>query len=474
MRLGLSQNVRMEQRLVQSPQMIQAMQILQLSSLDLEARVAEELIENPFLEVKEPSDADETEARDDQEADATDLEGMLDMLERYERDFGDGPVRISREDVDRKFEAMQNTPATYHSLGEALLEQATLTDLDERQHGIAEYIVYSLDHRGYLTEPLESLAESCEIEGVTVDELETVLGVLRDATHPALGACDLSECLLLQIDAGSLADLDTPLVRTLITDHIEDIIANRLPRIARATGHSLEEVKHAIEALRTLDPVPGREYGELPAETIHPDVVVEEVDGRFEVRLTREGVPELTISPTYRRLLRQTQRGDAVRKWIKQRLENARWFIDAVEQRQSSLLRISRAIFDRQQEFLRRGVKGLAPLRMIEIAEATGVHISTVSRAVAGKYAQTPKGILPLRFFFSGGTAKASGGMASQASIKQRIKELVEKEDPKAPLSDDRLADILRERDGISIARRTITKYRKALAIPASGQRRKF
>ena len=173
MRLGLSQNVRMEQRLVQSPQMIQAMQILQLSSLDLEARVAEELIENPFLEVKEPGEGEEAETRED-DGDATDLEGMLDVLERYERDFGDGPVRISREDVDRKFEAMQNTPATYHSLGEALLEHATLTDLDERQRGMAEYIVYSLDHRGYLTEPLESLVEACEIEGVTEQELETV------------------------------------------------------------------------------------------------------------------------------------------------------------------------------------------------------------------------------------------------------------------------------------------------------------
>ena len=475
MRLGLSQTTRMEQRLVQSPQMIQAMQILQLSALDLEERVAEELIENPFLEVdEERTETEEGTSPDELEGEASAFEGMLEMLEHYERDFGDGRVRISREDVDRKFEAMQNTPATYHSLGDALLQQVALTDFDGRQREIAEYLVYSLDHRGYLPESLEDLAATCPIEAVSAGELDVVLLALRDATHSALGARDLQQCLLLQIDAGALAELDTPLVRTLISDHIEDIVANRLPRIARTTGHSIDEVKHAIEAMRTLDPVPGREYGESPAETIHPDVVVEELDGRFEVRLTREGLPELTISATYRKLLRQTSRGDAVRKWIKQRLEKARWFIDAVEQRQSSLLRISKAIFERQEEFLRRGVKGLQPLRMIEIAGVVGVHISTVSRAVAGKYAQTPKGILPLRFFFSGGTAKASGGMASQASIKQRIKELVEKEDPTAPLSDDRLADILRERDGISIARRTITKYRKTLAIPASSQRRQF
>ena len=204
-------------------------------------------------------------------------------------------------------------------------------------------------------------------------------------------------------------------------------------------------------------------------------MVVDEVDGEYEVRLTREGVPELTISATYRKILRQTKRGDSVRKWIKQRLESARWFIDALEQRQSTLLRIAKAVFARQEEFLQRGVKSLAPLRMMEIAEETHVHISTVSRAVAGKYVQTPHGILPLRFFFSGGTAKASGGMASQASIKQRIKELDGAgglPTRRSPTTGWRSSS--RRRDGISIARRTVTKYRKALAIPASSQRRQF
>jgi RNA polymerase sigma-54 factor len=268
--------------------------------------------------------------------------------------------------------------------------------------------------------------------------------------------------------------LDTPLLRTLITDHLEDITTNRLPHVARATGHSLDDIKHAIETLRTLDPNPGRDYGESPAETIHPDVVVEEFDGRFDVRLTRGGVPDLTVSPGYRELLKRAGNGEGVKKWIKQRLESARWFIEAVHQRQNTLLRIATAVFERQEPFLDKGVKALVPLRMLEIADVAGVHISTVSRAVAGKYAQTPHGILPLRFFFSGGTAKASGGMASQASIKQRIKELVEKEDPKEPYSDDKLAELLKERDGISIARRTITKYRKALEIPSSNQRRVF
>ncbi len=476
-RVGLSQNVRMEQRLVQSPQMIQAMQILQLSAMDLQERVEQELLENPFLEEAEgtqgedgPEENAEPAERRDEEPTA--LDGIIEIFERYERDFGEGTrQRTGGEDVDRKLEAMQNTPATYHSIGDSILEQIALIELDDRQHDIAEFLVYSLDPRGYLIEPLADLLPSCEVRGVTVEELQEVLEKLRHATHPGLGARDLRECLLLQLGP---YDVQNPLVRTLIESHLEDITTNRIPRIARTTGHSIEEINQAIEEMRTLDPIPGREYGQSSAETIHPDVIVEEVDGKFEVRLTREGVPHLLVSPSHTRLLREAAKGDGVRKWIKQRLESARWFIDALEQRQSTLLRISIAIFERQQEFLNRGIKGLQPLRMIEIAEVSGVHISTVSRAVAGKYIQTPHGILALRSFFSGGTAKATGGMASQASIKQRIKELVDKEDAHTPLSDDRLADMLKEKDGISIARRTVTKYRKALAIPSSSQRRQF
>ena len=456
---------------MQSPQMIQAMQILQLSALELEERVEQELTENPFLEVKEPGAAEEAEKASGAEDSGPSIETMLADLERYERD---APPRNkpSGEDSDKKLEAMNNTPSSYHSLGDALLDQIALVEFDERQRQIAEYLVYSLDHRGYLTESFEKIIESSDIPGLTASELNTVLADLRVATHPALGSRDLKECLLLQLEP---MGLDTPFLRTLIENHLEDITTNRLPHVARVTGHTLEDIKQAIETIRMLDPNPGRDYGESPAETIHPDVVVEEIDGKYEVRLTRQGVPDLTVSPAYRELMRRTaQGGEAVRKWVKQRLESARWFIEAVHQRQNTLLRIATAVFERQKGFLDRGVKSMTPLRMLEIADATGVHISTVSRAVAGKYAQTPHGILPLRFFFSGGTAKAGGEMTSQASVKQRIKELVEKEDPKDPLSDDKLADLLEEKEGIRIARRTITKYRKALDIPSSTQRRVF
>lgn len=470
MRLGLHQSARMEQRLVQSPQMIQAMQILQLSGLDLLDRIEQELIENPFLEVSETSE--EPAPPEERPGEMSGVENMLEVLERYERDFGDGSRRASYdEDGDRKLEALRNTPEGPKSLAEALIEQLALLELDLRQRRLAEYLIWSLDHRGWLDTPLEEIAAACGEVDVSVAELEQVLAALRLAIHPALGARDLRECLLLQLASH---DLDMPLVRTLIENHLEDITTNRLPRIAKATGRSIEEIKHGLEAIRALDPYPGWEYGTTEASAIVPDVLVEEQDGRFEVRALRQRVPELALNPSYKKLLREAVAGDGVQEWVKKRIESARWFIDAIQQRQSTLERIATRIFEHQEEFLRKGVKALVPLRMQEVADEVGVHISTVSRAVSGKYAETPRGIYALKYFFTGGTKKETGGVESQAAIKQRIRELVDGEDHQNPLSDDQIAALLEERDSIRIARRTVTKYRKALSIPSSGQRRQF
>ncbi len=464
----------MEQRLLQSPQMIQAMQILQLSTLDLQARIEQELLENPLLERKDVLEGGAALEESRPAGEAGQLAALDAVLAMREHDRWDPALRRRRgtmEDADKKHAAMQNSPAVHHSLGESLLSQVALIELDVRQRAMLEFLVFSLDARGYLPRPLALLVEECGIEGASEDEFSLLLEELRHATHPALGARDLCECLLLQVDGDAQ---DQVLLRRLINENLADVAANRLPHIARATGHSIAEVGQAIELLRTLDPCPGSAYGEAPAEVIRPEIVVEEVDGTFQVRLTREGSQELVISAEYTQLQREAPRGDAVRKWVTQRLGSARWFIDALAQRQSTLLRIGKSIFERQGAFLEKGTKALHPLRMAEVADATGVHISTVSRAVAGKYAQTPHGILPLRSFFSGGTARAAGGVASQKSIQERVKELVGGEDPSHPLSDDRLAELLCQRDGIRLARRTITKYRKVLDISSSNQRRVY
>ena len=304
MKLGLHQSARMEQRMIQSPQMIQAMQILQLSAQDLTERVEQELSENPFLEMVEPGQdlasdgvaaAAPTEVAGGttapEQGSGLDLapEGPGEGFERYEREWD--PVRRVRDngEGDRKMEAMANTPDAPKSVAEALIDQLAFLDLDERGRRQAEYMVYSLDSRGYLEESLEEIAIECqstpELAGTTAEELANVLRELRNVIHPAIGARDLKECLLLQLEASGA---DEPLVRALIDNHLEDITTNRLPRIAKSTGRTLEEVKTAIETMRSLDPAPGGDFGENTAAVITPDVAVEEIDGKFEVRLTRQ------------------------------------------------------------------------------------------------------------------------------------------------------------------------------------------
>lgn len=505
LKLGLTQSARLEQRLLQSPQMIQAMQILQLPSLDLEERIQQELVENPFLELEEGAgegaDAGEKEgldARAVQDESATlsreekreerAVENILEEFERYERDFGDG--RLSRErggeDGDRKLEAMANTPDVEKNLAEVLVEELAILDLDERRRSLAEYLLYSLDERGYLPQSLEDVALDCmrpEEPGeeplvgpneppVTAEELASILSEIRGIAHPALGARDLRECLTLQLEA--LGHAPDGLLAKIVAEHLDDVRENRLPRIAKETGKTLEEVKEALEALKTLEPNPGAGFGETRADVIVPDVIVEEVDGEYVVRLERSTAPRLRLSNAYREYLKDAQKGDGVREWVKQRLESAKWFLDALQQRQSTLERIANVIFERQKAFLDRGVEGLKPLRMQEVADEVGVHISTVSRAVSGKYAQTPRGIFALKYFFIGGTQTESGDVQSQTSIKQRIAELVSAEDPKNPLSDEDLASKLEELAHVKIARRTVTKYRKSLSIPSSSQRKQF
>jgi len=466
----------MEQRLIQSPQMIQAMQILQLPELELEERIDQELTENPLLERLEVSAENDPQPATDpaaQEEHAY-IESMLSELERRSPDRSEMPrTRSSNydEESDRKQEALQNTPDEPKSLAESLIEELAFTELGERGREIAEFVLYSLDERGYLTMSIEDLARECGVENATPEEVQQALSELRRVVHPALGARDPRECLLLQLDAHGVED---ELVRQIVDQHLDEVTANRLPRIAKLTGRSIEDVKDALETLKLLDARPGAQFGGAPATAIMPDVVVERVDGKYEIKVSRDWTPRLTLNPIYRQYLREARKGDGVQEWVKKRVESARWFIDAVAQRQSTLKRIAERIFARQKGFLDDGVRALQPLRMQEIADEVGVHISTVSRAVSGKYAQTPRGSFALKYFFTGGTQREGGEVESQTAIKQRIAELVAKEDRANPLSDDQLAALLEQTEKIKIARRTVTKYRKALSIPSSSQRKVF
>jgi RNA polymerase sigma-54 factor len=543
MRLGLTQNLRAEQRLIQSPQMIQAMQVLQYPLFELKDRIDQELMDNVFLDIKEgpaepsaeeaPLDASstttstssdsspsergsdskdggsqetadlgpgekgaETQESRDRAIESSSIESsgeeapsqetleteeinfdaaheyeILDDLERRTEEYR--PQRVaSNSDEESRFEAIQNAPRPTESLSEHLIQQLGLLDLDEHQKTLVEYVIYSLDSDGRLMSPLDPQEIQKEVKfEVSEENLEEAIQITQTLDPPGVGARTLEECLLLQLDA---LEEDQPLARELVQKHLENLSMNRLPRIARETGATIEEVKEAVEFLRShLHPHPGSQFGDVKNQVIHPDVIVEEVEGRFEIKVEKGGIPVLQISPVYRRLLQESKGDPKVREYLKKKIESAKWFIDAVLQRQSTIERIATAIVKKQAEFLRRGWRYLRPLRMQDIADEVGVHISTVSRAVSGKFIQTPQGIFDMKRFFSAGTKSDSGEMLSQQAVKQKVQAIVDREDPKHPFSDDAIVHEL-EKEGIHIARRTVTKYRKTQGIPSSSRRKRY
>ncbi len=482
MRLGLSQHLRAEQRLAQSPQMILGMQVLQCPMVELQDRIDQELQENVFLEISENPERDGNSERTETASPANDdgatpaLEERLqsqfatelEQLEARTDRFGEPIRRESTEEIDRRFEALYNTPAQDVTLPEHLLEQARMLDLEPELYRVVEHLIFSLDDDGRFTDTVDDVAREI---GVPLPLAEEGIEVLRSLDPAGVGARDLRDCLLMQIDRLSYA---RPLTREIVEHHLDDVAMNKLPKIARDRNASLDDVKESIEFIRTtLRPHPGAAFAQTRNATVIPDVVVEEVDGRFEVRAERGSLPELRISSVYRQLLKEASNDPKIYEYLRRKIDAAKWFIEAIHQRQSTIQRIANEIVQRQAEFLRRGVQHLKPMKMQDIAEVVGVSISTVSRAISGKYIQTPQGIFDMKRFFSGGTETDSGQMISQQAVKDTIRKIVDQEDKRSPRSDDDLVAEL-ARQGIHIARRTVTKYRKALGIDSSTRRKLF
>ena len=263
-------------------------------------------------------------------------------------------------------------------------------------------------------------------------------------------------------------------VKNLIEHHLEDLEHNRMPVIQRKTGMSLEEIHEALEELRKLKPKPGADFTEVHAPTVTPDVFLDVVEGgKYRVRLEEGDLPHLFISPTYRKMLANGQASDQTREWIKRKLNSAQWLIESIEQRRSTLTKVAQAIVDHQTEFLNKGPEFIEPLKMQQIADKVGVHVTTVSRAVDDKWIQTPRGIFPLKRFFGGGTKSAAGEDIAWDAVRLKLQEIVDRENKQAPLSDDDLVSEL-AKEGLTVARRTVTKYRKAMKIPSSRQRREW
>jgi RNA polymerase sigma-54 factor len=452
------------------------------------------------LTIDESSGAEDFSRLDDFERDNPDLAGnefdaesvptshaAADGLD-FRRDAGLGSEfsRPGGGDADAKAEALSNTASRGASLQDQLREQWHLSDVEEGLRPLGDAIIGYIEDDGYLRTDLATIID--RLPGGPEDKpaperLERALHALQLLLEPAgVGARDTRECLLLQIDALVDEHARTPeerslwdLVRRLVSDHLEDLAQNRLPRIAEKTGEPMARIAQAMERMRHLNLAPGRQLVDEAPGIIVPDAIVEHDpdQDRYIVYLNDRRLPNLRINREYAMLAKEKSAPKQTKEFIRKNLGNAQWLIEAVEQRKRTLERVIRVVVDAQREYFDYGPQFLKPLPMTLVADQLGVHVATVSRAVADKYVQTPRGVVPLRGFFSGGTQTSSGEDVSWDAIRAAMKEVIDAEDPKSPLSDDAIAEALKQR-GIEIARRTVAKYREQLNIPAARLRKKF
>jgi RNA polymerase sigma-54 factor len=477
MKVGLQQSVRLGQELRINPRLYQAMDLLYMPLLDLQQHLKQELVHNPFLELVEPSDDPVDENADDAKEDENEVDWEDILLDGFE-------TGGRREEYEER-EYFEPTAVATRDLYDHLRDQIYLLRLEPRQIVVAEEIIGNIDDTGFLTCPLEQVVESLnaflesaeakaggfeEEEPFTLEEIEGILIVIQNLDPAGIGARDLRECLLLQLGENGM---ESSLVFDIVDKHFERLVNHRWAEISKELGVSPQEVQSAADEISKLDPKPGLQYAGGEGNYIIPDLVVEKIDTDYIVFHNDTALPRLRLSRSYREVAQDKSKfkGDN-KEFISNKLNNANWMLQAIEQRRQTMLKVMNFIVDRQRDFFEEGVEHLRPLTLREVAEVINMHESTVSRVTNQKYVQTPRGVFPLKFFFSSGLSTDSGEDVSARGIKARIQKLVGDEDAKKPLTDQAIVDILK-REGINIARRTVAKYRDQLGILSARMRKR-
>ena len=487
MKTGLHQHASLRQDLRINPRLYQAMDLLYMPLLDLEQHLKQELLGNPFLEMIEPEEevqataAEQQNNKPEKEAkaeDGPDWENIL-LEDRTEHGVPSGSYSDAREYVE---------PVTVESkdLIDYLRDQTRMLDLNPRQQLLAEEFLGNIGEDGYLQHGLEEIlkganqlleeheAESeleLNVPAFTTAEVEEMLHVIQQLDPPGIGARNLRECLLLQLEHQKRTDT---LVYRLVKEAFDDLIAHRWSDLGKRFGLAPEEVQRAADELARLDPKPGLQHSAANDAYIIPDLIVDKIDDKYLVFLNDSGLPRLRISKSYQEIARDKKKYDTESKdFINQRLNSAHWMIQAIEQRRQTMLKVMNFIVDRQREFFEKGIDHLKPLTLREVADVISMHESTVSRVTNEKYVQTPRGLLPLKFFFSSGLTTTTGEDASARSIKSQIQKLVDDEPPKNPLTDQQIVELF-DRKGVKIARRTVAKYRDQLGILPARMRKRL
>ena len=498
MRNGLQQNASLRQELKINPRLYQAMDLLYMPLLDLQQHLKQELLTNPFLELVEPDD-DETDSDDSDEdperEDLTEAETVSEAETEPEK-TGDDDVDWeavlldgfetggAREETEER-EWYEPVTVDSRDLADHLKEQLALLDLSPRQAFLAEEFVGNINDDGYLATTLEQIRTSINevllletearddditVDPYTEEEVSAMLTIVQELDPPGVGARDLRECLQLQIRAAGHGDT---VVCKLVEDAFEELIAHRWSELAKKFSISPLEAQSAADEIAKLDPKPGLRYSAASDNYIIPDLVIDRIDGEYHVFLNDGNLPRLKLSKVYQDIARDKKRFDGESKdFIASKLNSANWMIQALEQRRQTVLKVMHYIVDRQRDFFERGVQYLHPLTLREVAEAVGMHESTVSRVTNEKFVQTPRGVLPLKFFFSSGLSTTDGDDVSARGIKDQIEKLVSGEDTRNPLTDQAIVEILLQ-TGVQIARRTVAKYRDQLGVLPARMRKR-
>lgn len=463
MRLVHDLNVQQQQKLLMTPELRQAIAILQMSSLELSEYLQQELEENPVLELKD-EDNSEIEDKSAEEEEFSEVEWWEYFLDRSDLGF------TERMDRDKKnqFENYLTEAPTLH---EHLLFQLHISLNCEKDLEIGRFLIGSIDENGYLQITLEEAALRLQVPEKKVAE---ILQVIHTFEPYGVGARNLAECLLIQLfQTGRL----TPEVERIVQDYLYDIARGRIAKIAATLGMTVIEVQDIADLIRTLDPKPGRQYGSLnDVRYLVPDVTVEKINDDYIVFVNDGNSPRLMISAYYQDMIRQPSSfNNETRKYLEDRMNSAIWLIKSIDHRRLTLYKVAKCMVEIQSDFLEKGVKFLKPLNLKQVADIVGVHESTISRATSNKYIQTPQGVFEMKYFFCSGVESARGDeeRISSRSIKHVIKDIIGSEDATSPLSDQQICEMLRTK-GVKISRRTVAKYRTEMGIAATSRRKRY
>ncbi|NOY74698.1 MAG: RNA polymerase factor sigma-54 [Kiritimatiellaeota bacterium] len=464
-----------------APQQIQSLEVLLASIQELQMKISQELSENPTLEQVSPGNEElsgdilsNTESvqknETPEERRENDDDGMAELARLADSWRGgdqNGPTTAFSAEAAEKRQYLFDSLTVEQSLQEYLSEQLRFLDIDDKTAELAELVIGSIDDSGYLRSITADLAT---VSGVSLEEMERVVRLVQTFDPPGICARDIKECLLLQLEHRGLKKTS---LHALVRNHLDDVAANRLPLVAKRMKVTMDELREMLDALKHFNPHPGAHLAPDSPQFITPEATIVENEDGYTVVPNKSHIPKLRLSQQYLKILEDPTTPPDVKEYIREKLNKSKALMKSLDQRQSTIMRISEVILDTQHDFFEHGIEHLKPLTMQQVADRLGIHETTVSRAIANKHIQSPRGLFEYKFFFSSGYQSDSGEEVSNRSVMEKIKDIIALEDPKKPHSDQKISDMLKKL-GLNVARRTVAKYRESMRIPTSNLRKEF